>query len=35
MKIGVENTAGLIDFREQIEFGPEETAEANSGEAMV
>lgn len=32
MKIGVENTAGLIDFREQIEFGPEETAEANSDE---
>lgn len=34
MKIGVENTAGLVDFREQIEFGPEENAEANSGEAI-
>lgn len=30
MKIGVENTAGLVDFREQIEFGPEENAEAIS-----
>jgi len=34
MKIGVENTAGLVDFREQIEFGPEENAEANSGETI-
>lgn len=32
MKIGVENTAGLVDFREQIEFGPEENAETNMGE---
>jgi hypothetical protein len=24
MKLGVENTAGIPDFREQIEFGPEE-----------
>lgn len=24
MRIGVENTAGVTDFREQIEFGPEE-----------
>ncbi|KAG0559587.1 hypothetical protein KC19_10G116200 [Ceratodon purpureus] len=30
MKIGVENTAGLVDFREQIEFGPEENAEGNA-----
>lgn len=33
MKIGVENTAGLVDFREQIEFGPEENAETNMGES--
>ncbi|OAE25944.1 hypothetical protein AXG93_1712s1230 [Marchantia polymorpha subsp. ruderalis] len=34
MRIGVENTAGVTDFREQIEFGPEEAEDIDIVDGM-